>query len=63
MKVIDFISKISEDIIIKVVTNGYLVEISGRNAEDSWENIKLVCSSRKELDSILEQCLQLPRDS
>lgn len=62
MKIVDFISKISEDINIKVVDNGFLVEISGRNAEDSWESIKLVCKDRKELNSYLDQALALPRD-
>ena len=63
MKVVDFISKISEDINIKVVTNGYLLEISGRDVEDNWTTVKLVCLSRKELDSLLSQCFDIPHDS
>lgn len=63
MKVLDFISKIGEDINIKVIDNGYLVEISGRNAEDDWKTVKLACSSRGELDALLDQCFKLPRDN
>lgn len=61
MKVLDFLSKISEDINIKVVANGYLLEISGRDVEDNWQTVKLVCVSRKELDSLLNQCIDMPR--
>ena len=63
MKLVDFISKIGEDINIKVVDNGYLLEVSGRDVEDNWKTVKLVCLSRKELDSLLNQCFGIPRDS
>lgn len=63
MKLVDFISKIGEDINIKVVDNGYLLEVSGRDVEDNWKTVKLVCLSRKELDSLLNQCFDIPRDS
>lgn len=63
MKVVDFISKIGEDINIKVVNNGYLVEISGRNAQDDWTTVKLVCLTRKELNSLLDECFAIPRDN
>lgn len=63
MKVLDFISKIGEDINIKVIDNGYLVEINGRNAEDDWKNVKLACSNRSELEALLDQCFKIPRDN
>ena len=63
MKLVDFISKISEDIIIKVVNNGYLLEVSGRDVEDNWTTVKLVCVNRKELNALLDECITLPRDN
>lgn len=63
MKVLDFISKIGEDINIKMIDNGYLLEISGRNAEDDWKTVKLACSSRSELEQLLDQCFKIPRDN
>ena len=63
MKLVDFISKIGEDINIKVVNNGFLLEVSGRDAEDNWTTVKLVCISRKELNSLLDECIAIPRDN
>lgn len=63
MKLLDFISKIGEDIVVKVIDNGYLVEVSGRNAEDDWKTVKLACTNRDELNKLLDQCFKLPRDN
>lgn len=63
MKLLDFIYKIGEDINIRVVNNGYLLEVSGRNAQEDWTAVKLVCLNRKDLDSLLDQCFALPRDN
>lgn len=63
MKLVDFICKIGEDINIKIVNNGFLLEVSGRDAEDNWTTVKLVCISRKELNSLLDECIAIPRDN
>ncbi len=61
--VVDFICKIGEDINIKMIDNGFLVEISGRNTNDDWKTVKLACSSRSELNALLDQCFSIDRDN
>jgi len=61
--VVDFISKIGEDIYIKIIDNGFFVEISGRNSNDDWKTVKLACSSRSELNALLDQCFTIDRDN
>lgn len=61
MKLVDFICKIGEDINIKIVNNGFLLEVSGRDGEDNWTTVKLVCLSRVELNSFLDECEDIPR--
>ena len=61
MNLLDFITKIGEDITIRLIDNGYLVEISGQNALDDWKTVKLACSDRSELDALLDQCFDLDR--
>jgi len=61
--VVDFICKIGEDINIKMIDNGFLVEISGRNANDDWKTVKLACSNRAELNALLDQCFSIDRDN
>ena len=63
MKLVDFISKIGEDINIKMIDNGYLIEVSGRNVKDDWKTVKLACSDKDELYILLDQCCKLPRES
>jgi hypothetical protein len=63
MNLLDFITKIGEDINIKLIDNGFLVEVSGRNANDDWKTVKLACSDRSELDSLIDQCLEIDRDN
>lgn len=63
MKIIDFITKIGEDINIKMVENGFLLEVSGRNAKDDWNSVKLVCKSEAELNALLSECFTLPREN
>ncbi len=63
MNLLDFICKIGEDINIKLIDNGYLIEVSGKNANDDWKTVKLACSSRSELDALLDQCFEIDRDN
>ena len=63
MKLLDFITKIGEDINIKVIDNGFVLEVSGRNDNDDWKTVKVACLNRDELNKLLDQCFNLPRDS
>lgn len=58
---LDFIIKISDDITIRKIDNGFLVEASGTDAEDNWKNVKLACTSRSELDELLNQFEDIDR--
>lgn len=58
---VDLISFIGEDINIKVIDNGFILEASGRNAEDNWKTVKLACANRDELNARLDECFNLPR--
>lgn len=61
MNLLDFITKIGEDINIKVINNGYLVEVSGRDTLDDWKTVRLACKDRSELAALLDQCFELDR--
>lgn len=62
MNIIDKISKIGDNISITIVDNGYVFEVSGRDDVGDWKSVKIVCTSRTELDSLLDEALELPRD-
>lgn len=60
-KMVDFISHIGEDITIRLIDNGYLIEVGGKDAQDNWKTVKLACANRDELNARLDQCFSLPR--
>lgn len=61
MIISDKIVKVDSSINITIADNGYIFEVSGKNANDDWRNIKIVCTSRSELDSLLDEVLELDR--
>lgn len=61
MNIVDKISKIGDNISITLVDNGFVFEVSGRDAADNWKTLKVVCTSRSELDSLIDEALELDR--
>lgn len=62
MNIVDKISKVGDNISITIVDNGYVFEVSGKDNDDNWKSVKIVCTSRTELDSLIDEALELPRD-
>ena len=61
MLISDKIVKIDSDIRITIADNGYIFEVSGKNPNDDWRNVKIVCNTRSELNSLLDETLDLER--
>ena len=61
-KVSDKLTKVSENVIIYFYDNAYMVEVSGKNAEDDWATTKLVCRDLSEVQTLLEEVDSLPKE-
>ena len=61
-KVADKLAKVSENVIIYFYDNAYMVEVSGKNAEDDWATAKLVCRDLTEVQTLLEEVDSLPKE-
>lgn len=61
MNICDKIVMVDSAISITIADNGYIFEVSGKNANDDWKSVKIVCNSRSELDSLLDEVLELDR--
>jgi hypothetical protein len=61
MNIVDKIVKVDDTISIRLVDNGYLFELGGKNANDEWKSVKIVCTTRSQLDSLLDEALELDR--
>ena len=61
MNICDKIVMVDSAISITIADTGYIFEVSGKNANDDWKSVKIVCNSRSELDSLLDEVLELDR--
>ena len=62
-KVSDKLDKVSETVNVHFYDNAYMVEVSGRDSNDDWANVKLVCRDIDEVTAILREIDSLPRDN
>lgn len=62
-KVADKLTKVAECVNVYFYDNAYMVEVSGRDDNDDWANVKLVCRDLKEVQTVLEEIDGLPKDN
>lgn len=62
MKIADKLRKVNDTYTISMYDNGYVFEISGKNASDDWKSVKIVVNSIKELIQLVEEACSLERD-
>ena len=62
-KVSDKLTKVSECVNVYFYDNAYMVEVTGRDNNDDWSNIKLVAKSLDEVVTILQEVETLERES
>ena len=62
MKISDKLSKVNEDITIRMYDNGFMFEISGRNSDDDWKSAKILVSSVEELVTLIQEATGMERD-
>ena len=62
-KVSDKLTKVSECVNVYFYDNAYMVEVTGRDTNDDWSNIKLVCKDMDEVVKVLQEVESLERES
>ena len=62
-KVADKLAKVGECVNVYFYDNAYMVEVSGRDSNDDWSNVKLVCRDLNEVQAALAEVDSLPKDS
>lgn len=63
IKISDKLTKVSETINVHFYDNAYMVEASGRDKNDDWCTVKLVCKDLDEVQKLLQEVESIPRDS
>lgn len=64
MKLADKLSKVGDSLTVNMYDNGYMVEVSGRNADGDWATAKILCPTLDAVtDVIKEAATVIPRDN
>lgn len=62
MKVVDKLKKVSDSLTIYFYDNGFMVEICGRDLDDEWKTIKVLCESLEQVNALVAEAAELPKD-
>lgn len=58
----DKLSKVNENFTVYMYDNGFMFEISGRDSDNDYKTVKIMCSSLDELQSLVKQATEVDRD-
>lgn len=56
------LKKVADAFSINRYDNGWMVEISGKNAEDDWTTVKIICNTEDELFKLVSSYNKLELD-
>ena len=62
MKISNKLAKVNEEITIKMVDNGFVFEINGRDRNDDWKIAKIIVSTVDELVMLINEAVSMDRD-
>ena len=62
MKVTDRLKKVEDSLTINMYDNGYMVQITGRDSEDDWVTLKIMCDSLDKVNALVAEISVLPKD-
>lgn len=61
-KITDKLSKVGEQFSIYRYDNGFMIEVSGKDAENDWKTAKVLCTTEAELVALIKETISLPLD-
>jgi hypothetical protein len=60
-KISDKLTKINDSLTINLYDNGYMVEVSGRNAGDDWTQVKITCNTLEEVNTLIKEANEIDK--
>lgn len=61
-KISDKLVKVSDSYTVNMYDNGFMLEISGRSANDDWSSAKIMCSTVEELVELVKEAAEMDRE-
>ena len=61
MKIADKLKKINSSVTVNLYDNGYMVEVDGRDFDDDYTQVKIVCLSVQEINDIIAEAVEMEK--
>jgi hypothetical protein len=61
MKISNKLVKINGSLNVNLYDNGYMVEVSGRDSDDDYTEVKIVCMTVKEINDLIAEAVEMER--
>ena len=63
MKLSDKLAKCNDSLTVNMYDNGYMVEVSGQDSENSWVTAKIMCQTLDEVNAVIADASAMERNS
>ena len=61
MKIADKLKKINSSVTVNLYDNGYMVGVDGRDFDDDYTQVKIVCLSVQEINDIIAEAVEMEK--
>ena len=61
MKISDKLKKVDDDMTVRMYDNGFLFEVNGRDEDDDWSSVKILCSNLDEITTLMQEATSMER--
>jgi hypothetical protein len=61
MKISDKLKKINDSLSVNLYDNGYMVEVNGRDFDDDYTQVKIVCMTLEQISEVIEEALGMDK--
>lgn len=62
-KMLGKLAKVSDSFTVNRYENGYMIEVSGRNTENDWKTVKILCNTEEDLFETIQTYNQMDLDN
>ena len=61
-KIGDKLTKVNETFTVNMYDNGFMFEISGKDSNDDWKAVKILCSDMEQVVALFNEAASMPRN-
>jgi hypothetical protein len=61
MKISDKLIKIDDDMTIRMYDNGFLFEVNGRDENEDWAGVKILCNDLDQVVELITEATKMDR--